>query len=181
MRLQLGQWCNGKMCRKRERAELRQPSIGHCHNSVAVQCLSALSGFDCILFAARVFRPGDKKAPESSDLLFVATCTGKQQQESREMASALMMRAAAGATALAAAPAPRVAVPVVPVPRPSRQVAARAAKLEKPNRLWVRDHSCIGQELWHCCLSCAALATHFHISAGAGHRLVPRSRGRATP
>ena len=71
------------------------------------------------------------------------------------MASALMMRAAAGATALAAAPAPRVAVFVVPVPRPSRQVAARAAKLDKPNRLWVRAHSSIGQELWHCCLSCA--------------------------
>ena len=71
------------------------------------------------------------------------------------MASALMMRATAGATALAAAPAPRVAAPVLPLPRPSRQVAARAAKLEKPNRLWVRDH-------WQCCVCVIYLVQLLH-------------------
>ncbi len=56
------------------------------------------------------------------------------------MAAATMMRAAAGAcTALASGPAPRVATPVGAVPV-RRSVAARAAsKLDKPNRLWVRD------------------------------------------
>ena len=59
-----------------------------------------------------------------------------------KMASTMLMRAAAGATALATAPAPRVATPVVLLPRSTRRsVAAQAAKLDKPNRLWVSIRS----------------------------------------
>ena len=88
------------------------------------------------------------------------------------MASAMMLRAAAGATALATGPAPRVASPaVVLVSRTARRcVAAQAAKLDKPNRLWVSFFSNVA-------LPGPIMLTNADLlppAAGAGHCLVPR-------